>query len=171
MKRCNTCGAVKPLDEFYRASGCKDGRRGDCRVCFQAKAVARAEANPELRERARERTARWISDNDERYRRYKRTYGKLDKKKTADRRSHLRNKFGLTLEDYDRMLADQDGGCAVCGDPPGTSALHVDHCHESGRVRGLLCFRCNSAIGNLRDDPDIVASALAYLTRHGDASR
>jgi len=98
-------------------------------------------------------------------------YAATGRKAPSDRKSHLKRKFGLTLEDYDRMLADQDGGCAVCGDPPGRSALHVDHCHESGQVRGLLCFRCNSAIGNLRDDPDVVASALAYLTRHGDASR
>ena len=87
-KRCNTCGVLKDLDEFYRAAGCVDGRRGDCRECFQAKAVARAEADPELRERARQRTRRWIADNDERYRRYKRAYGKLDKKKRADRRDH-----------------------------------------------------------------------------------
>ncbi len=63
------------------------------------------------------------------------------------------------------MLAEQGGGCAVCGDPPGRTALHVDHCHDTGLVRGLLCFRCNSAIGNLRDDPDIIAAALAYVTR------
>jgi len=170
-KQCNTCDEVKPLDEFYKAAGCVDGRRGECRTCFQAKAVARAEEKPELREIARQRTAKWIHENDDRYRAYKREYGKLDKKKRADRRVHLRNKFGLTLEDYDRMLADQQGGCAVCGDPPGKAALHVDHCHDSGVVRGLLCFRCNSAIGNLRDDPVIVASALAYLTRHREATR
>ena len=64
------------------------------------------------------------------------------------------------------MLAAQGGGCAVCGDPPGRTALHVDHSHDTGAVRGLLCFRCNSALGNLRDDPAIIASALAYVSRH-----
>ena len=47
-KRCNTCGQAKPLDEFYEAAGCVDGRRGECRSCFQAKAVARAEADPAI---------------------------------------------------------------------------------------------------------------------------
>ncbi len=170
-KRCNVCGELKDIEEFYKAAGCVDGRRGDCRSCFQAKAVARAEANPELREIARERTRRWIADNDDRYRSYKRSYGKLDKKKQADRRVHLRKKFGLTPDDYERMLAEQGGGCAVCGDPPDKTALHVDHCHDTGVVRGLLCFRCNAAIGNLRDDPRIIAAALAYVTRHGQGSR
>jgi hypothetical protein len=170
-KRCKVCGEVKPLDEFYKATGCVDGRRGDCRSCFQAKAVARAEAKPELRRIARERTATWIAENDERYRQYKREYGKSDKKKQSDRRIHLRNNFGLTLEDYDRMLAEQDGGCGICGDPPGKTALHVDHDHETGVVRGLLCFRCNSALGNLRDDPDIITLALVYVTRHREASQ
>ena len=84
-KHCNVCGELKPLDEFYKAPGCVDGHRGDCRACFQAKAVARSLANPELRERARQRTRQWIADNDERYRACKRAYGKLDRKKQADR--------------------------------------------------------------------------------------
>ncbi len=151
-KRCKVCGEVKGLEQFYKAAGCVDGRRGECRDCFQAKAVARADAKPELRERGRQRTRQWIADNEERYRDYKRAYGKLDKKKRADRRDHLKRKFGLTLEDYDALLAAQHGGCAICGDPPAKTALHVDHDHETGVVRGLLCFRCNAAIGNLRDD-------------------
>ena len=69
------------------------------------------------------------------------------------------------------MLAEQDGGCGICGDPPGKTALHVDHDHETGVVRGLLCFRCNSALGNLRDDPDIITLALVYVTRHREASQ
>ena len=170
-KQCTTCGETKPIDQFYKAAGCIDGRRGDCRTCFQAKAKARSKADPTLRATARERARAWLVANPERKRSNNRAYAAAGKKGPADRKSHLKRKFGLTLEDYDRMLADQGGGCAVCGDPPGKSALHVDHCHESGRVRGLLCFRCNSAIGNLRDDPAIVAAALAYLTRHGDPTR
>jgi hypothetical protein len=170
-KRCKVCGEVKPLDEFYKAAGCVDGRRGECRSCFQAKAVARAEANPELRRIARERTRAWVEANAERKKQRNRDYAASGRKAPADRKSHLKRNFGLTLDDYDRMLEEQGGGCAICGDPPGQTALHVDHCHETGVVRGLLCFRCNSALGNLRDDPDIITLALVYVTRHREASQ
>jgi hypothetical protein len=170
-KRCRLCGALKPLAEFYTAHECIDGHRGECRTCFQAQALARAEANPALREIARERARKWLEDNPERKRAYNRAYAEAGKKGASDRRSHLKRHFGITPEDYNRMLAEQGGGCAVCGDPPGATALHVDHCHDSGRVRGLLCFRCNSALGNLRDDPTIVMAEWCYLTRHTEGSR
>ena len=170
-KRCRICGVFKALTEFYAAPECVDGLRGECRTCFQARARTRAETNPALREIARERARRWVEDNPDRKRDYNRAYAEAGKKGPSDRKSHLKRKFGITLEDYDRMLADQGGGCAICGDPPGATALHVDHCHESGRVRGLRCFRCNSALGNLREDARILAAALAYVTRHAEGSR
>lgn len=65
---------------------------------------------------------------------------------------------------FERLLAEQDSGCAICGGPPvGKEHLSVDHCHETGEVRGLLCDNCNLAIGLLQDDPNIVTSARAYL--------
>ncbi|MFI8827108.1 endonuclease VII domain-containing protein [Streptomyces sp. NPDC053431] len=58
------------------------------------------------------------------------------------------------------MIASQRGLCAIC---PAAPAVHVDHCHGTGRVRGVLCFNCNSAIGKLGDDPDRIRRAVAYL--------
>jgi hypothetical protein len=170
-KRCNVCGELKALTEFYAAPGCTDGQRGDCRTCFQAKAVARAEADPDRRRAARDRARQWLLDYPERKRTNNQAYAATGRKGPADRKSHLKRRFGLTPEDYDRMLDEQGGGCAICGDAPGATALHVDHDHDTGVVRGLLCFRCNSALGNLRDDPDTIGAALAYVTRHGRGSR
>lgn len=62
------------------------------------------------------------------------------------------------------MLATQGGRCAICRELPGRKALHVDHDHASGRVRGLLCFRCNAGLGNFRDDPGTLKAALSYLS-------
>lgn len=78
--------------------------------------------------------------------------------------------FGITVEDYDKMLADQGGICAICGGPPRGSGgangfFHVDHCHDTGAVRGLLCGPCNVGIGALGDDIKRVARALEYLRR------
>jgi hypothetical protein len=65
------------------------------------------------------------------------------------------------------MLTDQFGGCAICGRPePEDGSLHVDHDHETGAVRGLLCFPCNQAIGAFEEQLDLLSAALRYLRRH-----
>lgn len=71
----------------------------------------------------------------------------------------MRN-YGLTEAERDEMVASQMGLCIICLKAP---AAHVDHCHKTGKVRGVLCFNCNSAIGKLGDDPDAVRRAAAYL--------
>lgn len=75
-------------------------------------------------------------------------------------------RFGLTVEDYDRLLDEQDGRCAVCFAPPKPNrALAVDHDHQTQQVRGLLCTRCNVALGLLDDDLDRIALLMEYVLR------
>ena len=75
--------------------------------------------------------------------------------------------YGITQEDFDRMLAEQEAVCALCGGPPtrGHKRLCVDHSHETGRVRGLLCHSCNLGIGKLNDDPTLLRKAADYVER------
>ena len=79
----------------------------------------------------------------------------------ARRRVHLKAKYGITPEDYNSMYAEQEGRCGICRDAH--SLLVVDHDHETGRIRGLLCRKCNAAIGQLKDDPALLWRALAWL--------
>lgn len=81
------------------------------------------------------------------------------------RKSHLKSKFGLTQEDYDAMLEAQAGGCAICGteDTSPWDWFCIDHDHQTGTVRGLLCRSCNTAIGQVADSPEILRQAVAYL--------
>ena len=72
--------------------------------------------------------------------------------------------YGMSVEDLDVMLHLQHGLCAICQTAP---AAHVDHDHQSGTVRGLLCFRCNAAIGQLDDDPLVLRRAARYVERGG----
>lgn len=82
------------------------------------------------------------------------------------RDSQLRYKYGISLEEYDVMFAEQDGACWICQNLCATGQrLSVDHCHDTGVVRGLLCKRCNSAIGMLQEDADLVLRAADYMTR------
>ena len=79
----------------------------------------------------------------------------------------LARKYGLTLEEYEHLFKRQKGLCAICGtDKPGGrfTILHVDHCHTTGKVRGLLCNSCNRMVGQGRDDPRIFIAAARYLT-------
>lgn len=86
----------------------------------------------------------------------------------------LKERFGLTADQYDEMLAAQGGACAVCGRTEGQphnqtglpTRLVVDHDHQTGVNRGLLCRQCNLGIGNLKDSPALLRAAAAYLERH-----
>ena len=159
MKRCKICGELKPLSEFYRAPGARDGFRLDCKQCNLAARAAKYRDNPRP---AIERALRWQRENPERHKAKQREYTESGRKSVSNRKSHLKRKYGLTLEDFDALLAAQGGGCAICGRP---DADNVDHDHRTGRVRGILCFNCNVAIGHIADDEDRLAAAMKYLSR------
>ena len=79
-------------------------------------------------------------------------------------RSYEMNRvYGITLDEYDEMLAKQNGGCAICGTNTIRGRFAIDHCHTTGKVRGLLCFDCNTGIGKLKDDPSLLLTAYNYL--------
>lgn len=87
-----------------------------------------------------------------------------DRDRPYNRDRTLLRRFGITAVDYDRMLAEQDGGCALCSRPPGARRLHVDHDHVTGKVRGLLCLPCNGALHYLERGAWL-AAAMDYLSR------
>ena len=69
----------------------------------------------------------------------------------------------MTMEEYNKLLEKQDYGCSICGNNNGNRAMFVDHDHESGEVRGLLCTRCNCALGLFDDDIEIMKKAIEYI--------
>jgi hypothetical protein len=84
--------------------------------------------------------------------------------KRAVRKFQLKRKYGLTLEEYDALLEEQAGGCAICGGTnPSGFRLAVDHNHETGEVRGLLCTNCNFVLGYSHDDPALLRKTIRYL--------
>ncbi len=82
--------------------------------------------------------------------------------------SHLKEAYGITIEQYDQVLASQQGKCAIC--KGGTSKRHfaVDHNHKNGNVRGLLCARCNTGLARFMDDITNIRRAVRYLKRDGE---
>ena len=94
-----------------------------------------------------------------------RAYEQQTSKLEARRSRHLQKTYGLSAEDWDTMFVNQNGCCAICDTPQTKRKLHTDHEHSTGKVRGLLCTNCNHAIGALKDSPDLLRSAIAYLER------
>ena len=132
-----------------------------CVACQRASADTWRERNPERHkatsyawraaspERAKAACDSWKERNPERY-----------------KASRLK-RYGLDPATYDQMLADQGGRCAACFRPfKSGKDTHVDHCHTTGTVRELLCWRCNKTLGNVGDDPSLLKSLAAYLEAH-----
>jgi hypothetical protein len=150
-KRCARCGATKPVSQFFRSKVRPDNCSVYCKTCQMAACAETRARHPHLHRRAGER---WRQRNPD--------YGRF---------RGLYRRYGITRQDYEAMLQAQDGRCAICGsdDPRGTirnggeKSFSVDHCHETGKIRGLLCAPCNVAIGQLQHSEEILLSAIRYL--------
>src|SRR5688572_1686258 len=155
LKRCPTCSEVKPFDEF----GFQKGRGGGgiksmCRSCYsRLQRERRAAAGEDGRRRAREAQRLWVANNRE----HRLTY---------ERKRGWRRHFGLSPEDYDALLREQGGRCAICRlKPPPGQVLSVDHDHGTGKIRGLLCKPCNTGLALFKDRPLLLRGAALYLRR------
>lgn len=103
---------------------------------------------------------------------YRKLYAADPNNVSKFREANLRKSYGLTLEEYTRMYDAQQGRCAICNVPEELTKsvnktkqkrLHVDHCHKTGKVRGLLCTCCNNVLGRANDDINILLQAIEYL--------
>jgi hypothetical protein len=102
----------------------------------------------------------WQAANPEKVSAIKQAWRAANREKVVEH--HLRHTYGLTLEQFKAMAAAQDGRCAIC---QRTRKLTVDHCHKTGKIRGLLCGSCNRALGTFGDNADGVKRVLIYLER------
>lgn len=134
-------------------------------------------ANPEkhraINKKSREKNLEVIMErNRDRYHETKHlrpafTEEQKARRSELNREHRLRSEYGLTVQEYEDMSKAQDNVCAICGKPdPKFSNLAVDHCHETGQVRGLLCRLCNTGIGALGDNVAGLLRALEYLKKY-----
>lgn len=136
-KKCSKCKEVKGFSEFYKDRLHKHGLQSQCKVCCKMIKMIRHTNNPE-----------------------------------EARRYSLKRNFGMTLSDYKDKLDEQNQVCAICGHQETykrygkVCSLAVDHCHDTGQIRGLLCQSCNTTIGKMNDDPEMLEKAAAYLRRY-----
>lgn len=119
------------------------------------------EENPDKVKAQRER---WLTENRDRVNANERARYAADPSKAAAKQR--RRLYGITQDQFDAMLSDQNFSCAICGtkEPGGVGkTFHVDHCHSSGEVRGLLCYLCNAGLGSFRDNTVFLKHAIGYL--------
>lgn len=134
----------------------------------------------ERKRKNREKMARWREANRERYnarmREWYHNNPEKAKEKNAKRCNYdrrdwiLRNKYGITLHDYNTMLAAQGGVCAICKSPPKKNALAVDHCHKTDKIRKLLCCVCNTTVGKEEKNPGLLQRMIYYLDEHKEST-
>lgn len=152
FRTCKVCNFVKEKSNFQPQGY-------QCRECRTIKEQERRDLNTndlteEQRQSRRDATKKWRENN-------------LEQSKFFARRTHIMRKFGLTIKQYDNMLAKQNGVCAICQNVCNTgNALAVDHDHATGKIRSLLCKNCNTAIGLLREDVEVMSKAINYLNSH-----
>lgn len=175
-KSCSRCKISKSLDAFRARKNYSLGVSCRCIECDRAvtrESYARhrekyREANRVYgRENRAKRTAygrEYTAKNREKLKAQGRERYQADKTRFADAR--LRYVYGIDLKTYGQMYDAQGGACAICRAVHPVGKLCVDHNHETGAVRGLLCRQCNSAIGFMNDDPAVVSAAASYLTQH-----
>lgn len=141
VKKCPDCGKKYPYSEFYNNKNDSRGMSSQCKKCMM------------------KRRKVWEVENPDMHFDKRRGYG-------------LRKNYGITINDYNDMFEKQNGLCAVCGsDSNGTTRskhLFVDHDHTTGKIRGLLCNKCNQALGLLNDNTSVLERAINYLLKRHD---
>jgi hypothetical protein len=144
-KTCSRCAAVKPYAEFDRRANRTKGLAPWCKACEAVR-----------------RSNRIVEQKHEDY----------EKHRAKLLIAYRLKSYGISGEQYEEMLARQNGVCAICGNPETarnkrgeTRQLAVEHDHETNAVRDLLCAACNCALGYMRDDPKRLSAAAAYLMR------
>lgn len=181
-KQCTRCKQLIPRDQYVKDSRRKDGLYPHCPECRRRNAVRsyrnrkrRLATDVEYREKSRRKQREWAARNPDKVKelnaRFRLIYSDEQRKNQALRWNH-----GITIDDYKVMFDAQGGVCAICGREETNllsrktgriRQLAVDHCHETGKIRGLLCSNCNMGIGYFRDDPEIMRKAITYLKAYG----
>lgn len=147
MKTCSRC---KKPGLFHKDKSKKDGLHSICIDCHKEYKRNLHARDSEARDRALARSKKWRELNYERAR-------------TSITNATLIAKYGISLSDYNELLESQGGVCAVCGDLPDKRRLAVDHNHDTGKIRGLLCQPCNVSIGKMKESPELLRKLANYL--------
>lgn len=161
-KVCPSCGDDKPSSEYRSDKTKADHLSSSCSTCISARSRRYYEKNGES---LRKKIYAYQKANPEVNARSRAKRKANGKRRLQD----LKQNYGVTPEQYAEMLERAGGVCEICGRVPSEVSKKgpcVDHCHDTSKVRGILCAPCNMGIGHLRDDPGVLRKAIDYLEHH-----
>lgn len=178
-KLCMICGLSKSISDFCITVAGNVGSR--CVVCvrkFNAlKSAKYRSVNPlrhklllrEWKDKNRDRIRQLDREKYARHPEKKRENERLRRKRNPDKflEKDLQRYCNITLVEYNNLLTRQEALCAICRKPPVKKRLAVDHCHKTGKIRGLLCDACNTSLGKFHDNPSIIRAAAEYVENGG----
>ena len=171
-KRCARCKKELFVNFFSKDRSSKDGLQGRCKFCQREISLKFRKDNPE---RAKEKDRNQYIRHREKNKKNAIAYYRKHKEKINARlrRQRMPRKYGISYEIYNQMLLQQNNKCAICGrnfiaEKQKKTGPQVDHDHISKKVRGLLCFNCNSMLGMAHDSIAILHSAIKYLMENND---
>lgn len=160
MKICTLCQVPKPIFEFYEKKLNSGKFRSECKKCTNKNNYIYNDKNQDRKKALRKEN--YIKNREKEL-----MLRKIRTKNTKEQRRavSLKARYGITIEQYNSMLLEQNNLCKICSNPETLreQPLSVDHCHKTGKIRGLLCDKCNRAIGILNDNPLILRKAADYL--------
>ena len=170
-KYCKKCDTTKPVSEFHKNAVSKDGLALYCRQCKNQMGKEWRKSNPDYKKDPNY-LKEWRKNNPDKVKEWKKN--NPDKVKEYARRGRPRQ-YGITIEDYNNLLDQQNNRCAICrGENEDGKALSIDHDHSCCKgknscgkcIRQLLCSHCNLILGLAKDNPEILEAAKKYLERH-----
>lgn len=166
-KECSVCKWVLPHSDFYKHSHGMFGLTSKCKKCHCEMTAKWAKNN---REQVVANHNRWNSENRERIRAQAkaRRWKDVEKSREKERKKSVYSAYGITFEQKEAMFEAQGRKCAACGgdEPRSKKGWHIDHCHDSGRIRGILCHSCNASLGNAGDSAERLHALIAYLRKN-----
>ena len=157
MKICSKCKKELNKGDFYKR---KDGYRLWCKKCEKEYAYKWRANN---KDKWNSYNKVWKKNNPDKIKDYKSRMYNIDNGKSAINK--MKYTHGIGIEEYNVMHKGQEGRCAICGSRKASKfgRLYIDHCHGTGKIRGLLCRNCNAGLGMFKDDPEIIMEAATYL--------
>lgn len=178
-RQCRKCNAVKPLDDYYKLTGLAVSKRNlghsyACKKCDSEYAKAhRGKLDPAMAVNRRVKHYEKMKADPDRYAEH-RAKKNFWNRSTRYYETYYQRRFGISLEQVQKMLQSQNGLCANigCSKPimapsrENKSTFAVDHDHETGKVRGLLCTRCNCMLGHIEKNVSLIPGIMNYLNLH-----
>lgn len=143
LKKCNRCKIERSIEEFHIHKKCIGGRTTICKYCVSKSCKE------------------WQDKNKDKMKEYRKKNSKTHSEKY--RENFIKNKYGISSLEYESLLVQQNYQCKICKSQIKNKRLHIDHCHNTGKIRGLLCSNCNTSLGLIKDNIQTLKDMILYL--------